>query len=181
MKMLALILLLTSLCFSRSVIVDLDLLPQNIAQKVSDVAKETVDSTGLTIEQIGKYTEMGKGVGIAVAELCKSLNVGVNEFAKTRVGVITMGILVWKLVGKDIWSILGGIIFLSIFMTLWWKSFKYFHISERIVKTGKDNQPEISYISKHDFDGDNVYGVATCHVIILIIIVALSLCLIFPS
>ena len=55
-----------------------------------------------TPEKVDEWSEVGTKVARGLASAAKEAGVAVNEFSKTPVGMITSGIIIWKIMGKDI-------------------------------------------------------------------------------
>ena len=79
-----------------------------------------------TIDKASKYTSIGKEIGIAVNETLNALESGAQKISNTRLGRIAIAILVWKLLYKDVLSIVVGAILLivSIKNYIKWRSFR---------------------------------------------------------
>ncbi len=68
------------------------------------------------------------GIGKAIAGAAKEVGIGVNEFVKTDVGMIVSGIIIYKLIGKEIIDLMAHLLLaaiaLCVFPPLWYKSYK---------------------------------------------------------
>jgi len=119
------------------------------------------------ISSYQKYAEIGKSIAVALGEAAKQLNVEVNTFSTTPVGKVTMYLIVYKLIGRDIIRlfVLFGMIVLLIF------SFRNFFIKKKI-----KNGSEIVYVERYDFVSRDSKGFcAVSHIILfLAIIIAIS-------
>jgi len=96
------------------VVVDKSILtPDQIAKIYADQA------TNQVIEQVSTYSKIagvGKEVGIAVREGLTAVVDIADKFGGTDVGKFTMVMIAWKIVGKDVFRIAIGLVFLVIFM-----------------------------------------------------------------
>ena len=94
------------------------------AQLVLDI--ERMKSTKLPdeIEKVEKWAEWGQGIGKAISSTAKELGVAVDEFSRTPVGQITMAVIVYKVIGKDILRYFGGGILFIVTIVMWMRYFK---------------------------------------------------------
>ena len=60
-------------------------------------------------QEAGQWADLGKNVGTALVASAKEVGQGVNEFSQTPVGQITTGIIVYKVIGKDILGFIFGL------------------------------------------------------------------------
>lgn len=74
------------------------------------------------LEQYGNWIGVGGEVGTAVREGLLAVVDVADEAGNTNVGKFTMYLIVWKVVGKDLFRILLGIIFAIIITTFIFKS-----------------------------------------------------------
>lgn len=95
-----------------------DLSEEQIAQLALQAAQmKNGTGTGGTSETIRReaeaWGELGANMGRAAVGAAKELGVAANDFIQTPAGKITMGVVIWKLIGEDILSVLvGGSIFI---------------------------------------------------------------------
>ena len=61
--------------------------------------------------------------------------------------------IAWKVVGDDLWSIIGGTLawFVITLIILW--SYRHFHMNERVVKKVEGGD-QVEYVSRYDFEDD---------------------------
>jgi hypothetical protein len=173
MKYLAILLLSVSLSYAGpEVTVDLSKLSSEardaVLKTVNNQPKSSFDSlVGKAVTDPTVVVGWAKDIGLAVAEVCKALNVQVNEFSKTRVGVLITGLIIWKVAGKDIMSIVGSCVIMLIFLPIWLWSYRHFHMRERIVTKvevrGKKEVPiEVGYISRYEFRSSDARVASAC-------------------
>lgn len=70
-------------------------------------------------EDIGKYADIGQSVAKALGAAMKELNVEANNFLTTPVGMITTGLIVYKVLGNDVLTQIHDIIQSFVFTTIW--------------------------------------------------------------
>ena len=182
-----LVLALSMLSFAKTeVSVDLEKLGPEARDAVLNTVKASQDTNIIqkVIANPGQLTSFAKELGGAVAEVCKALNVGVNDFVKTPVGILTTGIIIYKVVGRDIIHYTIGTVFFLIALTIWLLSWRRSHTCERIVtkieKVGnKDRVTDVKYVPRHTFQNHDTRDVsAGLHVTMLCVIIIIT-CLIF--
>ena len=92
------------------------------------------------ISAAGKYAGLGKEIGFAVSESLSSVTNETAKFSETGIGKVTMGIVVWKILGKDIVGIIIGlplIFFSLIIITI--SYFKNCRVRRILVSKTKDS------------------------------------------
>jgi hypothetical protein len=55
-----------------------------------------------TREEVGKWGELGVGMGRAAVAAAREVGVAANEFVQTPLGKVTMAVVAYKVIGKDI-------------------------------------------------------------------------------
>lgn len=182
MRYLTVLLLSASLSYAGpEVTVDISKLSSDardaVLKTVNNQPKSAFDSlVGQAVTNPTVVVGWAKEIGLAVAEVCKALNVQVNEFSRTRVGVLITGLIIWKVAGKDIMSIVGSCMIMLIFLPIWLWSYRHFHMRERIVKKveirGKKEVPvEVEYISRYEFRSQDArVGSAVVHTALLLVL-----------
>lgn len=131
----ALLLVFSSFAFagidSRAISGDFNDLPEQtklaIAKQIADAKAsqkpalpgvvETV--AAVTPERLNEWAEKGKGIGMAIGSAAKELGIAANDFLKTDAGKMTMGIILWKMLGHDITHFIGGFVFFFSLASIW--------------------------------------------------------------
>jgi hypothetical protein len=104
------------------------------------------------IKKAKEWAELGTQVGVALVATAKELGIAVEDFSHTSVGKITIGMICWKLVGKEIVRSFIGIGLLVIGIPLWCKYFNKLCLVQQIeYKDGK--MSKISYKDVRDLEG----------------------------
>ena len=93
---------------------------KQIAIKAEAASKTKVP----TIEAISEYADLGKQIGSVLSTVAHELGIATNEFAKTPVGILTVGLILWHFVGGTVLALTLGSAFLVIVVPLWYKVFK---------------------------------------------------------
>ena len=123
----------------KSILLSIVLLCSSLFAQTSDV-----DTNGLTAEQKARiqiqveqmkqekdktkmvdtakeYVQLGEMIGKALGSCAKELNVQVNEFIITPAGMLTIGIICWKTVGRDVVHFGFGLCFLILGVLIWYR------------------------------------------------------------
>jgi hypothetical protein len=145
------------------------------AEKKSKKAKEVP-----TVDQVEAWVNIGDKVGGAIAATCKQLSVEVNEFVKTPVGMIAVGLIAYKVVGEKLWDVIGGTLAWVVVVMIIGFSFRHFHMREKIVdKSDKDN-PQVQYIARYEFKTNDARTTSACiHAIGFALITVVCLVIVF--
>lgn len=101
--------------------------PEPVTAKVSDV---------LNKDTMSEISEIAKVAGQTVKEVAAELNVAVNDFIKTPVGMLTAGLAVWYVAGdtiedvfQGVWEAVGGVIVILL-ATYFYRKFLLFAMLE---------------------------------------------------
>ena len=68
-------------------------------------------------EEAAKWGELGTNMGRAAVGAAKEIGMAANEFVSTPLGKVTMGIVIYKVIGKDIIKFVMGLGILIFFFT----------------------------------------------------------------
>ena len=158
----------SALADNTRVLVDLEKLSSGARNEILDMQKGGVTTDP---DQWKQWAEIGKGIGLAIGETAKVLNTEVNAFIKTPAGMITVGLIAYKIIGKDFKRIIFGIPLWIIVTTLVILSFRRFHMTERIViKNDKKETTSVQYIERYHFNSNDAKtGSAIAHAAIFVI------------
>jgi len=109
----SLLLVVSPVLSETKVEIDLEKLDDFSRNKVLNALKET-EKEGSSIlpknpEEIREWGRLGKDIGQAIGATAKELSIQVNDFIKTPAGVLTVGIILWKVVGNELFDIVFGI------------------------------------------------------------------------
>jgi len=128
-------------------------------------------------ERVEKWVSIGNQVGQAIGGACKELGITVNDFIVTPAGMLTVTLIVWKVVGEDIWGIIGGTLSWFAIMLLTFFSVRHFHMNERVEDKDKG---EIKYVSRYDFESDDARAVsAAIHGVVAVVFTVICLVIVF--
>lgn len=113
-----------------------------VTKKGQDVVATVTD---IKTEDLNKISEIAKVAGDTVREVAKELNLAVNEFVKTPVGLFVAGVAVWYVAGEDlsglvgeIWSVIAaivGMLILRAIMSNWRKRIEVESYNQVTVKS----------------------------------------------
>lgn len=128
-----------------------------------------------TVDDVKEYAALGHEIGSAIASTAKELGVAAEEFAHTSVGKITIGLIVWKLIGNDLLQAVVGCSFFLVTMTLWAKYFKKLCI---VLQTDYYESGKVKSIT-HQPVNDALHGTRLAMALILAVLIAASMTTIF--
>ena len=115
-----------------------------IAEAIAKGKSDSIIPTSL--KGILEWQEMGDAFATTIERICKTLNVEVNAFLKSDVGMLTAGVIVYKMIGKDLLRIalyIGGWFSITFFIML---SIKFLHMKKAVKQKVKDPEDEKEWI-----------------------------------
>lgn len=107
-----------------------------------------------------EWKEMGTAFATTIESICKTLNVEVNAFLKSDVGMLTAGVIIYKMVGQDILRIIlytGIWIGVTFFIMM---SIKFLHMKRKVKAKVKDPDKDgwiivTEYVDRFGWPGDD--------------------------
>lgn len=155
---------------------------KSIADKRKEIEKKAVgriNIENITVENAEKWKDISNAMVEAINSLCKGLNVEINEFVKTPVGMLTVFVLLWKIIGASALIYAKNVAIWGMLTTILIISFRYFHMSKKVkiitenLATNKKIKT-YEFIKRHEWekirDGNPAEIVsAVVHVMIFII------------
>ena len=169
---------------------DLDNITRNnVLNKLKELKKKKAGSITNKLANMdpAEVTKWTGAITKTIKDVCHDLNVEVNDFAKTPVGIGIVGIIIYKVVGADFISSMKTIFF----TLLWWFivsvaviiSFRHFHMCKKVkVKTPNDKgklvTTDIKYVKRYNFNSnDGKVGSAWAHSIVFAVanVIAIAL------
>jgi hypothetical protein len=101
--------------------------------------QKQVESEQLTdrLKKYGFAAGIGHEIGTAVNESLQAVTQNAAAFADTKVGKVTMAVVVWKVVGKEITGLLLGIAMFAVGIPIWVWSYRRFLPRKYLVKEFK--------------------------------------------
>jgi hypothetical protein len=172
----ALVLALFMFCSSglaQVVSVDLSKLNSNARNEVIDANKKAEETSKdvVNLENINRFKEYGSVIASTLKEVCQTLNVEVNAFVKTPVGYLVTGLIVYKVIGKDVIRALWkGCVGLFLYICVIY-SFVFFHAPKKfITKNDKGILISTEYKTRYKWaSGEARIASVVAHVGLLII------------
>ena len=134
---LILILLVSTITFSQiddRMIVNESDLPPDLVKELKQ--KKNQENSKSELENYAEYIGVGKEIGIAISEGLKAVVDEAEHFSETNVGLYTMALIAWAIVGNDIVQILIGVplLLLGLFLILRYYR-KTFLPQKRVIKS----------------------------------------------
>lgn len=91
-----------------------------ILKHITDVAATPAAKAATTAENVDKWVDTGERIGRMFQGAAKEIGVAVNDFVKTPVGMMTMGVIVWKYMGRDLLQVaVAGAFFITGLLIIW--------------------------------------------------------------
>ena len=134
------------------------LTPEQVAHinsQVSEMTKDPVNVSATVRKEAEAWGELGANMGKAMVGAAREVGVASNEFANTSLGKVVVGIVAYKVVGKDILGVIFGSLILVIgyslaiwlFTTHRWSDVQYeyepvmwgMYKRQRVVKSHTDS------------------------------------------
>lgn len=152
--------------------VELVSIPKSMLTK-EQVAQIEMMSFEKKVQLYGKWVGLGKEVGQAVDGALSALTDQTAKFSQTRVGVFTMFLVAWKVVGREFLHFLVGGIFLFIGVPIWIWSYRKSCVPRRYLS--EETKDGIKKYEMRDIDGNSMI----VHVVAVVILILISLITIF--
>lgn len=131
----------SSVAYAERITIDTNTIPSDVMAQVLEAQKKAGTEVPITAEQAAEWADVGKNIGIALSEAAKAMSVGVNEFAATDVGRLTVMMIVWKVIGQDVWGIIGGTLAWIALASIIGNSYRRHHFLVPMkVKTGTEGE-----------------------------------------
>jgi hypothetical protein len=151
-----------------------------ILKVVADKAAANTGSAAAALPteaKVEKYVDLGERIGKMVGSAAREVGSAANEFVKTPVGIMTMGLIMWHYMGGMILHFTGGLLVIAI--TVWWFRFSIRKITRETITYNTEiknifgNHP-IKEITRNAVDEDTLgaltfgafcgilIGIATC-------------------
>lgn len=139
------------------------------------------------IETYGEWVGLGKEIGEAVNSSLSAVTEHTTKFAETKVGKMTMAIVIWKVVGNDLLGVLFAIAMWLAFFPLFVWSFRKNALpyevkyKEDVDDTGKVTNRYYEHCDKHlgYTNADSRAGYAIVHTLIFLIMLFVTAIAVF--
>lgn len=116
---------------ANTVTIDVNQLPESIKQQITQQA--ALQETKAKVAQYGEWVGLGKELGSAIDGGLSAVENHVDKIADTNVGKITMALIVYKVIGRELVHYISGIAFaltwVPIFMFILWRN----HLVRRVL------------------------------------------------
>lgn len=81
-----------------------------IIQEIANTNSNNLPIVGnVTPEALDRFATTGASIGKGLSAAARELGVAVNEFSSTPVGLLTVGLIVWHILGDQIVAIFAGL------------------------------------------------------------------------
>jgi hypothetical protein len=147
--------------------------------KIAKLLTAQPSGRGVVIEAIAnseKWREVGQAFAETVKQVCQTLNVEVNQFIKSDVGKLTAGIILWKMVGKDLIRIVVLSMFLFCLTIVIFGSIYFIHGRKKVIIM-EDGKAVTTYRDRWiDWDRNNSARIISVVVHLIVWFVANAIC-----
>jgi hypothetical protein len=144
-----------------------------VAEYLESNQKDT--SAQKQIDKAKQYAELGQQVGVALVATAKELGIAVEDFSHTTVGKITIGVIVWKLMGREFLRAAVAIPFLIIGVMMWRSYFNKMCVVRSITYHQDGKIAEITHFDASDCEGTRfmmlfiLIGILTAGMLIMLL------------
>ena len=114
----------------KNVTIDLNQLPESVRQQIEQQA--ALQDTKAKVEQYGAWVGLGKELGSAIDGGLTAVEKHADNIANTKVGVFTMALIAYKVIGTDVVQFVVGTLFAAIWIPVF-IFFAYRNIVQRQV------------------------------------------------
>ena len=126
-----------------------------INKQVAELANEPTNISANVRKEAEAWSELGANMGKAMVGAAREVGVAANEFGQTSLGKVVVGIVTYKVVGRDILGVIFGSVILVfgyglalwLFITKRWSDVQYeyepvlwgMYKRQRVIKSHTDN------------------------------------------
>lgn len=142
-----------------------------IEQIKNENKKSGILGKDITNEEIKEYADMGESIAKALGSCAKELNIAVNDFANSRVGMIATVLIVWKIAGESMMGFIVGISLFIIGLIVWFYLFRKMCIVKSITYHENGKKDKVQHYNSNDVEGVRI--IMFFAIILLIIICCL--------
>jgi hypothetical protein len=119
---------------------------------------KSMQNQDMSPENVSKWAGVGKEVGTAVNGALSAVTDQASKFGETKIGKITIFLVVWKVIGKDmIRIVLSSILFVVILSIIVWSMRKYIAHKYLVGETvGADGKVTSRKWDETNSDGESI-------------------------
>jgi hypothetical protein len=147
-------------------------------QQVADLAKQAADLRAgqtaqdpkVAVQKVSEYVEIGKGIGAGLGEAARQLNVAVNDFAKTPVGIVTIALIVFKVAGGKIIGVSFGLLWFLITIPTWMIYFNKIGFPKKLTEEFDATSGKRTKRTYTPVTDDNVFGMRMIMLCVVVVI-----------
>ncbi len=95
-------------------------------EQYQSLPKETREKLSLeqTVNRYSEYAGLGKEIGIAINESLMAIEGSAQRISETELGKTAITIVVWKVLYKDVFGVLVGIVLMTFFVIFTFKAIR---------------------------------------------------------
>jgi hypothetical protein len=117
---------------NNTVTLDVNQLPESIKQQI--VQQAALQETKAKVAQYGEWVGLGKELGTAVDEGLTAVTKHADNIAETKVGMLTMFLITYKVIGTDLVQLVVGLMFSFVWVPYFLFAFYRNVIKRRVLK-----------------------------------------------
>lgn len=159
---------------------DLEKLAPGTSEALKKVSELEATEAALTkrMERYGDYVGVGKEIGIAVNGALEAVNDQAVKFSDTKLGKITIFLVVWKVLYKDALGLLIGIPILLGWTALFMGVLYFIFLARKIKLKDAEGKVYEKMVNDDDWDSDKWGGFAVIGMIYVIVAWVIVACVI---
>lgn len=96
----------------------LEILSKIAAAKVASPTATVANVSETDRTELSEWGDLGAGMGRAAVAAAKEVGVAANEFVQTPLGKVTMAVVLYKVIGRDVVKLTAGSIVFVVFMSI---------------------------------------------------------------
>lgn len=151
---------------AQSVTIDLSRLSSDRAAQVlqaqKDIEKLNPPAVPVpTVDQAKQWANVGEQVADAISATAKALSISVNDFMQTPVGWWAFVFIFWYFLGAKLWAIIAGCIAWLVLGTIVWKSYRMFHMPNKVLVKQEGNVKTYEY-RKFEWRSEDAKTTSAC-------------------
>lgn len=150
---------------------DLEKLAPGAADALKKAYSDSITEHVLTkrIERYGNFVGVGKEIGVAVNGALTAVNDQMVKFSETKLGNITVFLVVWKVLYKDVLGIVIGIPVLIGWTALFMGIIYFLFMARKIKLKNAEGKIYEEMVNDDTWDGDKWGGFAVTGIIYVIV------------
>ena len=123
-----------------------------IARTKAENRNTNITLPKITKSQVKEYVVLGESIAKALGACARELGVAVNDFADSKVGILTTVLIIWNLAGESIMGFIVGISLFVIGTSIWLYLFRKMCIVESVTYHENGKKKEVTHYNPNRVD-----------------------------